>query len=80
MSGKAANSLGSIVIVFLFHSRHGLGHIHKGSADSILRQACRRLELEGVSTHSFRRTALTQISNSHFEEDGNKSSLYKQSN
>ncbi|CCQ49212.1 tyrosine-type recombinase/integrase (plasmid) [Crocosphaera watsonii WH 8501] len=46
----------------LFPGRHGRGHIHKGSADLILREACRRLELEGVSTHSFRRTALTQMS------------------
>jgi integrase/recombinase XerD len=47
---------------FLFPGRHGLEHIHKGSADLILREACRRLEIEGVSTHSFRRTALTQMS------------------
>ena len=46
----------------LFPGRHGRGHIHKGSADLILREACRRLELEGVSTHSCRRTALTQMS------------------
>lgn len=46
----------------LFPGRHGRGHLHKGSADLILREACRRLELEGVSTHSFRRTALTQMS------------------
>ena len=46
----------------LFPGRHGRGHIHKWSADLILREACRRLELEGVSTHSFRRTALTQKS------------------
>ncbi len=47
---------------YLFPGRHGLGHIHKGSADAILREACRRLKIEGVSTHSFRRTALTQMS------------------
>ena len=47
---------------YLFPGRHGLGHIHKGSADLILRHVCRRLEFEGVSTHSFRRTALTQMS------------------
>jgi integrase/recombinase XerD len=28
-----------------------------------LREACERVGLEGVSTHSFRRTALTQLSN-----------------
>jgi integrase/recombinase XerD len=46
----------------LFPGRWGRGHIKKGSADEILRHVCRRLEIEGVSTHSFRRTALTQMS------------------
>ncbi|MBW4491303.1 MAG: tyrosine-type recombinase/integrase [Trichocoleus desertorum ATA4-8-CV12] len=32
------------------------------SADEILRETCDRLGLVGVSTHSFRRTALTQMS------------------
>lgn len=31
-------------------------------ADKILRDACQRVGLEGVSTHSFRRTALTMMS------------------
>ncbi|MHC5824809.1 MAG: tyrosine-type recombinase/integrase [Nostoc sp.] len=31
-------------------------------ADKILRDACKRIGVEGVSTHSFRRTALTQMS------------------
>ena len=31
-------------------------------ADEILRDACKRIGVEGVSTHSFRRTALTQVS------------------
>lgn len=47
---------------YLFPGRHGLKHIHKASADRILREACQRVELEGVSTHSFRRTALTWMS------------------
>jgi integrase/recombinase XerD len=46
----------------LFPGRHGRGSIHKASADKILRDACRKLEIEGVSTHSFRRTALTRMS------------------
>ena len=46
----------------LFPGRHGRGSIHKASADKILRDACYRLEIEGVSTHSFRRTALTRMS------------------
>jgi integrase/recombinase XerD len=48
----------------LFPGRHGLGHIHKASADAILRSACNKLGIEGVSTHSFRRTALTTMSDS----------------
>lgn len=48
----------------LFPGRHGRGHIHKASADRILREACLKLEIEGVSTHSFRRTALTWMSDS----------------
>ena len=46
----------------LFPGRHGRGSIHKASADKILRDVCYRLEIEGVSTHSFRRTALTRMS------------------
>ena len=43
----------------LFPGRHGRGHLHPTSADAILRDACQRVGLEGVSTHSMRRTALT---------------------
>ena len=46
----------------LFPGRHGRGSIHKASADKILRDVCLKLEIEGVSTHSFRRTALTRMS------------------
>ena len=46
----------------LFPGRHGINHIRKVSADKILRDTCKRLEIEGVSTHSFRRTALTKMS------------------
>ncbi|MEL6441793.1 MAG: site-specific integrase [Cyanobacteria bacterium J06621_8] len=50
---------------YLFPSRHNSkkGHIDPDSASKILRDACRRVGIEGVSTHSFRRTALTQMSN-----------------
>lgn len=48
---------------YLFPGRWGQGHIHPDSASLILREACRKVGLEGVSTHSFRRTALTQMSN-----------------
>lgn len=38
-------------------------HLHTDSALWLLRKACNRIGIEGVSTHSFRRTALTQMSN-----------------
>ena len=38
-------------------------HLHRDSGIWLLREACARVGLEGVSTHSFRRTALTQMSN-----------------
>jgi integrase/recombinase XerD len=47
--------------VFLFPGRHGLGHINPDSADKILRTAFLELGIEGASTHSFRRTCLTQM-------------------
>ena len=48
----------------LFPGRHGLNHIHEASADKLLRQALQRVGLEegGYSTHSFRRTCLTAMS------------------
>lgn len=47
---------------FLFPGRHGKGHINPDSAARILREACQRVGIEGASTHSFRRTALTTMS------------------
>jgi integrase/recombinase XerD len=44
------------------HSRAD-SHLHRDSAMWLLREACLRVGIEGVSTHSFRRTALTQMSN-----------------
>jgi integrase/recombinase XerD len=49
---------------FLFPGRHGRGHINSESASRILHETCEMIGFEGVSTHSFRRTALTQMSNS----------------
>ena len=46
----------------LFSGRGAKGHINPDYAAQILRKACYKLGLEGVSTHSFRRTALTQMS------------------
>ena len=48
---------------YLFPGRWGRNHIHSDSASRILREACQRIGIEGVSTHSFRRTGLTQLSN-----------------
>jgi integrase/recombinase XerD len=46
---------------YLFPGRF-TGHIDPESASRILRKALRRVGIEGASTHSFRRTALTQMS------------------
>lgn len=47
----------------LFSGVRGLTeHLTRFAADKILREASRRVGLEGVSTHSFRRTALTMMS------------------
>ncbi|MEG4455870.1 tyrosine-type recombinase/integrase [Microcoleus sp. N9_A1] len=45
------------------HPNHHWKHLHPNSADRILREAFDRAGIEGASTHSFRRTALTQMSN-----------------
>ncbi len=50
---------------YLFPGRWNKGHLHPDSASLILRNACRSIGLEGVSTHSFRRTALTQMSDAN---------------
>ena len=39
------------------------GHLHSDSAGRILRRACNKVGVQGVSTHSFRRTSLTLMSN-----------------
>jgi integrase/recombinase XerD len=48
---------------YLFPGRHGRGHINSDSAARILREAFQRVGIEGGSTHSFRRTGLTLLSN-----------------
>ncbi|NJO93505.1 MAG: site-specific integrase [Hydrococcus sp. RM1_1_31] len=50
---------------FLFPGRRGKSHIQSDSAARILREACERTGIEGASTHSFRRTALTTMSNAN---------------
>lgn len=47
---------------YLFPGRSD-GHISEDSAARILRLACQQVDIFGVSSHSFRRTALTQMSN-----------------
>lgn len=48
---------------FLFPGRHGRNHIQPTSASMILHQAFISVGIEGASTHSLRRTALTQMHN-----------------
>jgi len=50
---------------YLFPGKRGAAHIHSDSAARILRQACETVGIQGVSTHSFRRTALTQMSDNN---------------
>jgi len=45
---------------YLFTGKNG-GHLTRQNADYILRKACDYLGLKGVSTHSFRRTAITKL-------------------
>ena len=51
-------------LIYLFPGRYG-GHITSDSAARILRNACTRVGISGASTHSFRRTALTQMSDNN---------------
>ncbi len=49
---------------YLFPARHNAKrptHIKRQSADQVLREACEFVELEGVSTHSFRRSFATNL-------------------
>lgn len=47
---------------YLFPGRVPAAPLTRFMADRILRIACERVRLQGVSTHSFRRTALTMMS------------------
>ena len=49
----------------LFPGRYGDKPLTRASADLILTSACKRVRIRGASTHSFRRTALTNISNAN---------------
>lgn len=48
---------------YLFPGRYQDTYLHQDTASWLLREACKRVGIEGASTHSFRRTALTQMSN-----------------
>lgn len=48
---------------YYFPGLGNTGHLHPGSASRILQKACNKVGVQGVSTHSFRRTALTLMSN-----------------
>ncbi len=48
---------------FYFPGLGKKGHLNSDSAGRILRKACNKVGVQGVSTHSFRRTALTLMSN-----------------
>jgi integrase/recombinase XerD len=65
---------------YLFPARDGDGHLTTRAADLILRKYCDYLGIKGVSTHSFRRTALTHMSSAgiplrHIQEISGHSSL-----
>jgi len=46
---------------YLFPGRFGSKPLTTAYADLVLRQACQKLGFKGISTHSFRRTALTRM-------------------
>ena len=49
----------------LFPGRNGDKPLTRAMADLILKAACKRTRIRGASTHSFRRTALTNMSNAN---------------
>ena len=46
---------------YVFPGRYGRGRLTRQGADLLLREACERVGLVGVSTHSFRRSFVTQM-------------------
>jgi integrase/recombinase XerD len=48
---------------FLFPGREGTKPLTRSFADLIFKEACKRVRIKGASTHSMRRTALTNLSN-----------------
>lgn len=45
----------------MFPGKKGDGHLTRQAADAALRKACDFIEIEGISTHSFRRTGITKL-------------------
>ena len=48
---------------FLFPGRDNTKPLTRAQADVIFKEACKRVRIKGASTHSMRRTALTNLSN-----------------
>ena len=46
---------------YLFAGMGGQGHLSRYSFDKILRRTCKKLDLDGFSTHGFRRTFITSL-------------------
>ncbi|BAU13773.1 phage integrase family protein [Leptolyngbya sp. NIES-3755] len=57
------NERGSVNSPYLFPGRRGskTGHLTARMADEILREACDRVGFDGASTHSFRRSGITNL-------------------
>jgi integrase/recombinase XerD len=51
-------------VIYLFPGLRG-GHLNPDSGARIFRRACAKVGIEGASSHSFRRTALTQMSDNN---------------
>ena len=64
---------------YLFAGMGGNGHLSRYSFDKILRKTCKRLELDGFSSHGFRRTFITSLArNNHHSKVIMKCSGLKQ--
>ncbi len=48
---------------WLFPNKTGENHMSRQAADKALRKVCDYIGLEGISTHSFRRTSMTKLYN-----------------
>ena len=46
---------------YLFPGRNGDGHLNRSSVDKKLRDACKKIGLEGFSSHGFRRSFISNL-------------------